>query len=344
MKQSTDDLETRLRELFDRQAAGIETSAGVWDDIPMVRTDELAPRRHSRPRSAFVTAVAVAAAVLVVVGIIGAAPTRDAVRVGGSPGTAAPLHFATEQVRFDASALNIEANGQTFTAAGAVVGVHSDPGWDTYQTLELEWQEHGVPMRLYIYFGADAHDWWVSSFTTYNGRSEPDSIEYRGPFIRTPLGVAFDGDVNLVPAAAPLDAHLHITNLRLQPFLPPAVCATQTGAYAIVSNEGAHITIDPGPGTTFDDTVTLYDRATCRPVSTPGRFTYDFTSSDPGVVSVVGQGCDPQGLPAGYCDTHEYLSLNAKAPGRATVEITAVDVRGIHVVVDVLDVPVTVKG
>src|SRR5262249_17699292 len=162
MKQSTDDIETRLRELFERQAAGIQTSTDAWDDIPMVRT-ELAPRRRSRPRSAFVGAVAVAAAVLVVVGVIGAAPTRHGVTVGGQPGTDAPIHLATQQVRFDASVLNIKANGQTFTAAGTEVAVHSDPGTTTYQTLELEWHERGVEMRLYFYFAADAHDWWVSN-------------------------------------------------------------------------------------------------------------------------------------------------------------------------------------
>jgi hypothetical protein len=341
-----DDLESQLRELFDRQAAGISTSNRVWDDAPMVVAAEHGPRRHARPRSALVAAVTVAAAVLLVVGIIGAAPTHDAVRVGGQPGTATRVHFATPQVRFDASAMEIEANGQIFTAGGAEVGVHSDPGYASYQTLELEWQEHGVPMRLYLYFSADAHDWWVSSLTTYNGRSQPDSIEYRGPFFRTSLRTAFAGDVDLAPSGAPLGAHLHITNLRLQPFLPPAACATQTGAYAIVSNEGNDISLDAAGSSgsaVFDDTVTLYDRATCRPVSTPGRFTYDFMSSEPGVVSAVGQGCDPQGLPAGYCDTHVYLSLTAKALGRATVHITAVDVRGIHVVVAVLDLQVTAK-
>jgi hypothetical protein len=342
MKQSTDDLETRLRELFERQAAGIGTSAGVWDDVPTVRANELAPRRHSRPRSAFVAAFAVAAAVLVVVGIIGAAPTRDAVRVGGQPGTEAPVHFATQQVRFDASALNIGANGQTFTAAGAQVDVHSDPGTTTYQTLELIWQEHGVEMRLFFYFAADAHDWWVSNLTTYNGRSNPDWIGYRGPLFRSPLGSAFVGDVDLVPAGAPSGAHLRIANMHLQPFLPPPVCATQTGRYAIESNEGTEIALIAEPNAGFNDTVTLYDRATCRPVSTLGRFTYRFTSSAPDVVSVEAVECLSDALPADYCATHTYLSLTAKALGRATVHIEAIDVHTLAVVAQ-LDIPVTAK-
>ena len=342
MKQSTDDLESRLRELFERQAAGIDTTTRLWDDAPMVGADELAPRRRSRPRSALVAAVAVAAAVLLVIGIIAAAPGRDAVHVGGQPGSDAPVHFATQQVRLDAGALNIEANGRTFTPPGSNVGVHSDPGDATYQTLELEWHEQGVEMRLYFYFGADAHDWWVTNLTTYNGRSQPDWIGYRGPLFRTPLGSAFAGDVDLVPTGAPTGAHLRITNMRLQPFLPPAACEMTTGQYAIVSNEGAEITMTTEPNTGFDDTVTLYDRATCRPVSTRGRFTYVFTSSAPDVVSVNRPGCF-SGLPAGYCDTHVYLSLTAKAPGRATVQVTAVDIRGTGVVVAGLDVPVTVK-
>jgi hypothetical protein len=308
----------------------------------MVGAGELAPRRHARPRSAFVAAIAVAAVVLVVVGIIGAASTRDAVRVGGQPGTGTAVHFETEQVRLDASALQIEANGRTFTSEGADVDVHSDPGTATYQTLELDWHEHGVEMRLYLYFASDTRDWWVSNLATYNGRSNGDWIGYRGPLFRTALGSAFTGDVDLVPEGTPQGAHLHIANMRLQPFLPPAACATGKGAYAIESNEGAQLSLIAEPNAAFNDTVTLYDRATCSAVSTPGRFTYLITSDAPDVIGVDRVGC-PGGLPGGYCATHEYFSLSAKAPGRTTVHITAVDIRRIHVVVATLDVGVTAK-
>jgi hypothetical protein len=342
MMQSTDDeLEARLRELFARQSAGIHASAWVRDDASMVVPDELVSRRRSRRRSAFVAVITVAAAALLVVAIVGAAPTRDGVRVGGQPGSAAPVHFATQQVRFDANALEIEANGQTFTSAGSNVDVNSDPGTATYQTLELDWHEHGVEMRLYFYLAADAHDWWVSSLSTYNGRSNPDWIAYPGPLFRTPLGTAFAGNVDLAPSGAPHGARLQIAGMRLQPFLPPAACSSQTGRYAIVSNEGAQISLIAEPNAGFDDTVTLYDRATCTAVSTPGRFTYLITSGATDVVAVDPLGC-PSGLPTGYCATHEYVSLTAKAPGRATVHITAVDIRT-HAVVATLDVPVTVK-
>jgi hypothetical protein len=342
MRSTDDDLESRLRELFERQAAGIDTSVRGWDDAPMVGIAELAPRRHARPRSAVFAAVAVAAAVVVVVGLVGAAQTRDAVRVGGQPGSTAPVHFETQQVRFDASALAIEANGQTFTSRGTGVDVHSDPGTATYQTLELDWHEHDVEMRLSLYFAADGHDWWVSNLATYNGRSNGDWIAYRGPLFRTPLGAAFAGDVDLAPDSAPSGAHLHIANMRLQPFLPPAACTTQRGKYAIESNEGAALSLVVEPNTAFNDTITLYDRATCTPVSTPGRFTFGVFSDAPDVVAVGRLGC-PNGLPADYCATHEYFSFTAKGQGRTTVHITAVDVRGIHVVVGALDLPVTVK-
>jgi hypothetical protein len=346
MRQSIDDdLESRLRELFERQAAGVDASARVWDDAPMVAVDELAARRRSRPRSALLAVVAVAASVLLVIGIVAAAPGRDGVRVGGQPGTGAPVHFETQQVRFDANSLRIDANGKTFTSAGTNVDVHSDPGTTTYQTLELDWQEHGVEMRLYFYFGADAHFWWVSNLATYNGRSQPDWIGYRGPLFRTPLGSAFAGDVDLVPDGAPSGARLHIAAMRLQPFLPPKACANQTGAYAIESNEGAELSLIAAPDAAFSDTVTLYDRATCAAVSTPGRFTYRFTSSKPEVVSVNASPpeCPDGVVPANYCDTHAYLSLAAKSPGRATVHIEAVDTRS-RAVVATLDVPVTAKA
>jgi hypothetical protein len=107
------------------------------------------------------------------------------------------------------------------------------------------------------------------------------------------------------------------------------VCATQTGTYAIESNEGDAIGLTAATATAtpgFDGTVTLLDRATCTAVPTPGRFKDRFSSGAPDVVSARGLACPP-GLPADYCDTHSYFSLTARAPGTAVMHVAAVDLR-----------------
>lgn len=42
--------------------------------------------------------------------------------------------------------------GDKYFTAQVPVTVRSDPGNDQYTTLETDWTEHGVPMRLYAYF------------------------------------------------------------------------------------------------------------------------------------------------------------------------------------------------
>jgi hypothetical protein len=334
-----DDLEGALRELFDRQSRALPVGAREWGEpsVATVAAIEPAPRRR---RPALAALAAVAATVAMVAGVA-TIPPGHGVHVAGSPGTAAPVHFQTEQVTFDASALKIDANGQTFTAAGSNVDLNSDPGDPTYQTLELTWHEHGVEMRLYMYFAADAHDWWATAIRTYNGHAQGDWIEYAGDRFRTPLGSTFIGDVDL-RASDGQHGHLTISHLKLQAFRPAPACAQQTGAYAIESNGGAAITMSTDPMTGFSGTVTLFDRATCTPVRTTGRFRYTFTSSAPKLVAVLPLACGA-GLSAEYCDTHSYFDLSAKSAGTATIHVTATDV-ATGATVAQTDVRVTAKG
>jgi hypothetical protein len=99
----------------------------------------------------------------------------------------------------------------------------SDPGDRNYWTLEVEWTEHEVEQRLNMYFGSDGTDWWVDEIRTYDGYDPGEWVYAYGPFFKSPLGEAFEGDVqvdllgtgrpddreNLVPAV------LSFTGLRL---------------------------------------------------------------------------------------------------------------------------------
>ena len=101
--------------------------------------------------------------------------------------------------------------------------LNSDPGGSDYWTLEVIWFEHEVEQRLNMYFGSDGTDWWVDEIRTYDGYDPGEWVYAYGPFFQTPLGEAFEGDVevdllgigrpddreNLVPAV------LSFTGMRL---------------------------------------------------------------------------------------------------------------------------------
>ncbi len=66
--------------------------------------------------------------------------------------------------------------GDKYFTAQVPVTVRSDPGNDQYTTLEIDWTEHGVPMRLYAYFRLNppkyqgaAAEWELYELRTYDG-------------------------------------------------------------------------------------------------------------------------------------------------------------------------------
>jgi hypothetical protein len=219
-----DDLEMQLRALFAAQAAAVDTAPAA-DDVPVV---ELAERRArgSRRRRALVTAVALAAAVSAVVAVHGGEKSAGPAAGGGNP-----VHWSTDYVDLSATDFAIDVGGQTYTTAGAHVDLNSDPGDRSYQTLELEWTEHGHEMRWYIYFRSDGHDWWAFEMRTYNGRDPGDWVTFPGNHFRTPLGQAYTGDLDLTASEGGATSHLVAKGLRLQAFvkitdLPPSANVT----------------------------------------------------------------------------------------------------------------------
>jgi hypothetical protein len=126
------------------------------------------------------------------------------------------VHWQTPVVILAADAFSIEADGRTFFGNTPTIDIRSDPGHDTYRTLELVWYEHNVEMRLNMYFTADDTSWWVKEIRTYNGQQPGDWISYFGEFFRTPKGQIFLGNVDLT--SDPHNAYrgkLHFRNLHL---------------------------------------------------------------------------------------------------------------------------------
>lgn len=129
------------------------------------------------------------------------------------------VHWKTEVVELQAADFWIDTAGRRFLGAGQM-RVSSDPGNATYRTLELTWIEHGAEMRVNIYFGGDASQWWIDEIRTYDGTSQsPDWLFYGAPEIRAPIGQPWVGNVNLTsigssqPGRGP--GTLHFGALRL---------------------------------------------------------------------------------------------------------------------------------
>jgi len=141
-------------------------------------------------------------------GLVGAPGTSPGVPAAvaspaavSSPGSEQPVDWDTRCVHLTADWLRIvpdapgEGPDQIFT--GERVAVKSDPGDDTYRTLEATWLEDGSEMRVNLYLTADEDNWWVRELRTYDGQPTPDWITFPGPLFETPLGETKAGNVEL---------------------------------------------------------------------------------------------------------------------------------------------------
>ena len=173
------------------------------------------------------------------------AETLD-VRAGTVKSLCAPrIRWSTKYVEFIADAVTIDVGGKRFVGADPALLLNSDPGDAQYQTLEVDWHEHALPMRVNIYFAADDHEWWISELRTYNGQadSHADWVTFTGERLRTARGAPFEGDLDLNATENGITSHLRITGLHLMPFR--ATCAGPGGC-----NDGGQQPSDSGVATT----------------------------------------------------------------------------------------------
>jgi hypothetical protein len=346
---SHDELETRLSELFDRQARAFPETTREWSDNPVPSVNALdEQRKRRRARTTFGAVGALAAAVAVVVGVMNYNQSGGRVRVKppvqDQPlGRAVSWQSENNLVQFNAEDFLIEANGKTFTAQNTPVAVDSDPGSADYWTLEPTWQEHGVEMRMNIYFASDGRDWWATEIRTYNGQTKGDWIEYHGTYLKTPLGQPFVGDLDLIDKAT--GSSLHVHGLRLETHPKQFDCTVGSGTYAIVLDQRA-IELSPG-GEGTGATALLLDRAACATVPEPDRYSLTWSSTDPSVATVAPADCQgirpPPPAPADACQRGEVPSYRGIKAGQTTFHAVAKD-GSTGAVVGQRDFPVTVKG
>ena len=167
--------------------------------------------------------------------------------LNGTTVNANSIHWTTDVVELKAADFWIEANGQRFSAADVPVSVGSDPGDQTYRTLEVEWTEHGVPMWFYLYFGGDATTWWVTEIRTHDGHLNADWAALRGTWFKTPLGAAWTGDLDVVltnvTAAGSTPTRVHLAGATLSTRPQASYVGPATGGIILPAD------VDPtGPG------------------------------------------------------------------------------------------------
>jgi len=177
--------------------------------------DEVRPADAPRPDARRALAL-VAAAALVVVGLV-VLSNRGGSEAPAAGGGTAAFSWTTSRVVFTSNTFTIDVGGQRYSPTGVHVDVNTDPGDATYATLELSWQEHGVPMNVNIYFAADAANWWVTEMRTYNGKApaSADWVTFMGDQFRTPLGGTYSGDVDLTATEGGVTSHLQIGGMTL---------------------------------------------------------------------------------------------------------------------------------
>jgi hypothetical protein len=177
-------------------------------------------------------------------------PGAPGVAVSPSPSSStapAGIQWTTPVVDLVAESFLVEANGLEFTAVDAPLGASSDPGGPDYWTLEVEWVEQEREQRLSMYFGSDGRDWWVDEVRTRDGYDPAEWIYAYGPFFKTPLDQAYEGDVRieLLGEGRPRDGSnkvpgvLAIEGMRLEvmPRMPEDIAALPAGGGTAVKRD-----------------------------------------------------------------------------------------------------------
>ena len=128
--------------------------------------------------------------------------------------------WVTDRVSLEADDFRILADGVEFLgSAGAEL--NSDGGDSSYTTLEVEWQERGVEMRLFMYFEAVGGVWHCYEMRIYDGHQDGDWIYFTGPFFESSLGEPFAGTALLESDPDNEDnefsGQVQFANLRLLP-------------------------------------------------------------------------------------------------------------------------------
>lgn len=215
----------------------------------------------SRSMAAMVTVTSFALVAVLLVGVLlprlGLAPETGGDGGGRSPGGTPAFSWDSGIVALAVDEAVITAGGQEYLTDPGPFIVRSDPGSETYQTLELDWREHDREMRLYIYLRANDERWWLDELRTRDGREPAEWVTYPGPLLSASLGQPFLGDL----ARDSTDGHngFRLEGMRLEAFRPhgtrrdPVTCQPVSTPPSDDETGGPEAGSDPLPGSGLID-------------------------------------------------------------------------------------------
>ena len=250
----------------------------------------------------------------------------------GEPPTPTPIGtvaWSTQWASFSATDYKIQVpdgteSGRIFRVnpskpcnpiTGEMVCVHSDspdpyPQGLHYMTLEVNWFEHDIEMRMNIYLFSDGQRWWSNEIRVYNGQPYPNSewVTFYGKFFDTPVGQAFTQSEQFTLSAQDSKTNgpvtLSFSNVRFATFLnyfnptptstsfppspsptlspsPTSLCTRNQMALAVSPPSQSGV---PGQTLRYQVNVTNRDTPGCGPirvnlgVSVPSNWTATFST------------------------------------------------------------------
>lgn len=200
-----------------------------------------------------------------------------------------PIIWKTKYAKISANNFYIRI-GDTYYYGADNVRVHSDPGSDTYTTLEVTWQENGREMRLNLYFAMDSNKMWrVTEVRSYNGAQSGDWIYYNDPQGSTSSKGAYAHDVvRRFTAKNGVDAEIYCGECSVQAFMDrPLEYSSQGYGLELMSgvSDTETITLSTDPMSGYGVNVLL--RNTQKEVVTDQKdFTYEWTVANSNIARV----------------------------------------------------------
>jgi len=223
---------------------------------------------------------------------------------------------------FAITANNLKFRGRSISSASDTrSSVHSDPGSESYTTLEVSWTENNVEMRLYIYFAQENGRWKVSEIRTYNGLAGSqsnwlyyDATSLNNSLLGTPIRLS---DVRLTSLDG--SGELYFKNLNLLAFIPRPSPTLSPDGFALENVPVNQVQMPISTAVTGYSIYVLLRDAQYQVVTDQSDFSYEWLSANPRVVSVTPASACVRGVqqpcPNGHGD------LKGISPGTTTVSV-----------------------
>lgn len=164
-----------------------------------------------------------------------------------------PVLWKTRYAKLASNDFYIRIGDKTFYGAD-MQRVSSDPGTER-STLELTWQEHGVEMRMNLYFRlTNAQTWEIYDVRTYNAQVRGDWIYYAAETpVTGPKGSTSSQATRVFRPTDGSDAEVYCGDCRIDAFMTQPLAYSSYGyglelMLGLSENETITVSTDPMSG------------------------------------------------------------------------------------------------